>query len=101
MPAETIHDLLPIPPGTKKPHAYQIFGLQPGEQDTAKINAAIAQRITELKSVKAETAGDLWKRAAGWVTHGRAILTDPEKKAELDARFGIITVSDAAADEPA
>jgi hypothetical protein len=93
MPATKITDLLPIPAGTRQPHAYQIFGLEDGEQDLAKISAAVNATIARLKSVKSTTDPKLWGKAAKLVQHARAMLADPEKKAHLDARFGIISIA--------
>lgn len=45
----TLHDLLPIPAGTTQPHAYQIFGLEVGEQDVSIITSAVQATIRDLK----------------------------------------------------
>ena len=101
MAAETIHDLLPIPAGIEKPHPYQVLGLEPGEQDPAKIKAAIHSRIAALKAVRDETDTALWNRAARLVNQSRVILADPQKKSELDARFGILAAAAASETAPA
>ncbi len=88
-----IHDLLPIPQGTKQPHAYQIFGLEVGEQDTAKISAAVKKTINRLKETKETVDPKIWNQAAKLVQQAKQILADPDKKAQLDARFGIVAVA--------
>lgn len=89
-----ITDLLPIPAGTKRPHAYQIFGLQEGEQDRAIIERAVAATIAGLKAAKPSTDEQLWKKAAQLVQQARQTLADPEKKAQLDARFGVVAIAE-------
>lgn len=92
MSATKISDLLPIPAGIRQPHPYQVFGLDDGEQDPAAIQKAIQSVIAQLKSVKSETDPDVWKQAARLVKGAQEILADPEKKSQLDARFGIVAV---------
>ena len=89
-----ITDLLPIPEGTKRPHAYQIFGLQEGEQDRAIIERAVAATIAGLKAAKSSTDEQLWKKAAQLVQQARQTLADPKKKAQLDARFGVVAIAE-------
>jgi hypothetical protein len=88
----TIHDLLPIPQGTRQPHAYQVLGLDPGEQDSSTIKAAISATVERLKQAKATTDSKTWSRAAKLVQQADVILSDSDKKSELDARFGIVPV---------
>lgn len=92
--ATKITDLLPIPEGTHEPHAYQVFGLEPGEQDSAVIAKAVKATVTRLKSVKESTDAKLWATAAQIVQQARVTLADPAKKSQLDARFGIIAIPD-------
>ncbi|QDT01819.1 hypothetical protein K227x_01870 [Rubripirellula lacrimiformis] len=92
MAAQKLSDLLPIQESASSPHAYQVFGLTAGEQDPGKINAAVQATVARLRGIKAATDPTLWKRAAGLVQAARVTLADPAKKAELDARFGIIPV---------
>lgn len=95
MPATNIYDLLPIPEGVKDPHAYQVFGIEDGEQDLAIISAKIREVVARLKRQKEGTNPKLWTQAAKLAQQARLTLANPKTKAKLDARFGII------ADEPA
>ncbi|MFK8112118.1 MAG: hypothetical protein AB8B91_07935 [Rubripirellula sp.] len=92
--ATKITDLLPIPEGTQEPHAYQVFGLEPGEQDAQVISAAVQSTVAKIKSIKETTDAKLWSQAAKVVQQARVTLADPEKKSQLDARFGIISIPD-------
>ncbi|MGI9470956.1 MAG: hypothetical protein ACR2NZ_05465, partial [Rubripirellula sp.] len=94
MPATKISDLLPISESTGNPHAYQVFGLEDGEQDNATISKAIQSVVAKLKAVKADTDPKLWAKAAKLVQQSRVTLANAESKAQLDARFGIIAVTD-------
>jgi hypothetical protein len=91
MPATKISDLLPIAPGTRQPHPYQVLGLDDGEQDPKIIARAIKQSIAKLKAAKPQADDKVWKRAALLVKQAQEVLTSPEQKAELDARFGIVS----------
>ena len=92
MSATKISDLLPFPDSITDPHPYQVFGLEDGEQDTAKISKAIQGVVAKLKSVKNDTDPKLWAKAAKLVQKSRVTLANSESKAQLDARFGIIVV---------
>ncbi len=94
MPATNIYDLLPIPEGVKEPHAYQVFGIEDGEQDLAIISEKIREVIGSLKQQKEGTNPKLWTQAAKLAQQARLTLANPKTKAKLDTRFGII------ADEP-
>lgn len=96
MSAESLSDLLPLPSGCREPHAYQVFGLEGGEQDRKKISAAMKATIEQLKARKETTEPRLWKKAAKLVNEARVVLTDSDKKSQLDARFGIIDLSEPA-----
>jgi hypothetical protein len=100
MPANKLSDLLPIPEGTHDPHPYQVFGLEDGEQDADKIARAVQATVAKLKAAKSGTEEKLWGSAARLVQDARLTLTDPDKKAQLDARFGIISMSLLVADPP-
>jgi len=93
MPATKVSQLLPIPDGIQHPHAYQVFGLEGGEQDPQKVKSAIAATIAQLNSRKEDTDPTLWKQAAKLVKQAKAVLADPVQRRELDARFGIIDLS--------
>ena len=90
MSATKISELLPVPQGVKKPHAYQVFGIEDGEQDLAVISNKIREVVSQLKSVKETTDAKLWTKAAKLAQQARLTLANPEAKAKLDARFGII-----------
>ncbi|WDQ18932.1 hypothetical protein [Rhodopirellula sp. P2] len=92
MTGKTIHELLELPEHVTSPHAYQVFGLNPGESNAATIHEAIAQRINQLKTAKPATAPETWSRAAQVLQTAQRTLTDPKKKAKLDARFGIVSM---------
>ncbi len=89
----SLFDLLPIPAGTEKPNAYEVFGLAKGEQDMNKITGAAIATIERLKSVKDHTDPQLWQQAATMVDHARQILADPQRKAALDAKLNIAKAS--------
>ena len=95
MPATNIYDLLPIPEDVKKPHAYQVFGIEDGEQDLGVISEKIREVVGKLKLQKESTDPKLWAKAAKLAQQARLTLANPKTKAKLDARFGIIV------DEPA
>ncbi|GAB5512532.1 hypothetical protein [Rhodopirellula baltica] len=101
MTGKTIHELLELPEHVTSPHAYQVFGLNPGESNAAAIQEAIARRITQLKAAKSSTAPETWSRAAQVLQTAQRALTDPKKKAKLDARFGIVTMDDASSTKTA
>ncbi|SMP37953.1 hypothetical protein SAMN06265222_10155 [Neorhodopirellula lusitana] len=90
MSGPSIQELLGLPADVTQPNAYQLFGLQIGESDLATIEAAITRRIAALKQAKPQAAPDKWKRAALAVQTAQRTLSDPDKKAELDASFGIM-----------
>jgi hypothetical protein len=93
MSAKTIHDLLPIATGNESPHAYEVFGLEAGEQDMAIVSAAIQSTVNRLREAKSSTDPQVWQTAAKVVQAARVKLADPKQKAELDARFGIIPMA--------
>ena len=101
MTGKTIHELLELPEHVTSPHAYQVFGLNPGESNAAAIQEAIARRITQLKAAKSSTAPETWSRAAQVLQTAQRTLTDPKKKAKLDARFGIVSMDDASSTKTA
>jgi hypothetical protein len=90
MSAQSIHDLLPIPRGTVEPHPYQILGLEIGVHDPKTIRRAAQSAAVRLKDIKSTTEPKLWKQAAYLVKGAHEILSDPAKKASLDARLGIV-----------
>ncbi len=100
MAAKTIYDLLPIPKGNTSPHAYEVFGLTAGEADMAVVSAAVQETVSRLRAIKSETDPAIWKTAAKVVQAARVTLADPTRKAELDARFGILPI-DAGSTQPA
>ncbi|MGB7326239.1 MAG: hypothetical protein WBD31_15300 [Rubripirellula sp.] len=95
MALSKLSELLPIDDANSSPHAYQIFGLEDGEQDIAQITKAVQATVARLRSVKADSAPAVWKKAAQLVQAARVTLADPAKKADLDARFGIFAIDEA------
>ncbi|NND96191.1 MAG: hypothetical protein HKN47_02545 [Pirellulaceae bacterium] len=93
MTATKLSDLLPIPDGVEDPHAYQVFGLEGGEQDAGKIKSAVQQVYAQLKSAKSEADPKVWKKAAKIAERSKALLADPAQRAELDARFGVVATA--------
>ena len=100
MHATKVSDLLPISDDDKHPHAYQVFGLEGGEQDHRKIKAAISATVKKLKEEKSGADPKAWKQAAKLVQQAEAILSDPQKRIELDAMFGVVHVAETSADPP-
>ena len=96
MAATNLSDLLPIPEGVGDPHAYQVFGLEGGEQDATKIKKAVAAVYAKLKASKQDADPKVWRQAAKLAEQSKAVLTDPKQRAELDARFGIVNVAPSA-----
>lgn len=90
MSASNLSDLLPIPDGVAKPHAYQVFGLDGGERDDQKVSEAMRKTYAHLKAAKASSDPAIWKKAAKMAEAARKLLSDPEQRRELDARFGVI-----------
>ena len=89
MSASKLSDLLPIPDGVSQPHAYQVFGLVGGERDNQKVSDAMRSTYANLKAAKETTDPSLWKQAAKLAEAARKLLADPERRRELDARFGV------------
>ena len=102
MPATNIYDLLPIPEGVTEPHAYQVFGIEDGEQDLTIISHKIREVVGSLKRQKEGTNPKLWTKAAKLAQQARLTLANPKTKAKLDARFGIIAEesADASSSDP-
>ncbi len=93
MSADSVRILLNLPVDVRQPHAYQVLGLADGEQNADTIQQAIQATIQKLREARAATNPDVWSQAAQLVQQARGILGDPQKKADLDARFGIISIS--------
>ena len=93
MQATKVSDLLPISDDDKQPHAYQVFGLEGGEQDSQKVKDAILATVKRLKEQKPYSDPKVWKKAAKLVQQAETILSDPARRGELDAMFGIVQVS--------
>ena len=91
MPDLSLQELLSLPPGTRQPHAYQVLGLEEGEQDLERIEDAVQAAAVKLKSCRGEIDERVWRKAARLVQQSRGVLKNPRTKAELDARFGIVT----------
>ena len=100
MHATKVSDLLPISDDDKHPHAYQVFGLEGGEQDHRKIKAAISATVKKLKEQKSDADPKVWKQAAKLVQQAEVILSDPQKRVELDAMFGVVHVAETSTDLP-
>ncbi len=94
MSAASVRQLLNLPDDVRQPHAYQVLGLSDGEQDLSVIQSAVEAVIGRLRSVRAATDEKIWNQSAQLVQQARLTLADPHKKAELDARFGIVTIND-------
>ncbi len=94
MSADSVRKLLNLPDHVRQPHAYQIFGLPEGEQDAGQIQSAVDSTIQRLREVRSQTDPNVWNQAAQLAQQARVVLADPQKKAELDARFGIVTIAD-------
>ncbi|TWT64903.1 hypothetical protein [Allorhodopirellula solitaria] len=102
MPGPSIHELLGLPSDASHPNAYQVFGLALGESDQQVIRAAIERRIKTIKQAKSATEPDVWMKAVKAVQAAQKVLSDPEQKASLDAKYGILSdPSPAPADTPA
>lgn len=98
MSASNLSDLLPIPDGVAKPHAYQVFGLDGGERDNQKVSDAMRKTYAHLKAAKSSSDPATWKKAARMAEEARKLLSDPEQRRELDARFGVIDEESDSAD---
>ncbi len=101
MAAQKLSDLLPIDDANASPHAYEIFSLEAGEQDSAKIGKAVQATVDRLRSIKPDSEPAVWQKAAKLVQAARVTLADPEKKSALDARFGIISFDESPGETPA
>ena len=80
MSASNLSDLLPIPDGVAKPHAYQVFGLDGGERDNQKVSDAMRKTYAHLKAAKSSSDPATWKKAAKMAEEARKLLSDPEKR---------------------
>lgn len=90
MTANRISDLLPIDEGNDSPHAYEVFGLEPGESNADLIRQTVDEVIARVKAAKTNTDPATWKTVAGLVQKARVTLANPEAKSKLDAQFGIV-----------
>lgn len=90
MSGPSIHQLLGLPSDVTRPNAYQVFGLALGEADQQVIRAAIERRIASIKQAKSASDPDVWMQAVRAVQTAQKVLIDPEQKATLDAKYGII-----------
>lgn len=98
MSVTKISELLPIPENVSQPHAYQIFGLEGGEQDDAKVAEAMREVYAKLKASKSNCDPTVWTQAAKIAETARKILEDPDRRRELDARFGVVPAVDPLSD---
>lgn len=85
MSASKLSDLLPIHVSDTDPNAYQVFGLQAGEHDSAKVQAAMQEVYAQLKAAKPTADPDLWKQAMKMADTARKLLGDPERRCALDS----------------
>ncbi len=90
MPGPSIQQLLGLPSDITQPNAYQVFGLALGESDQAVISTAIERRIKTIKQAKSASEPDTWMQAVRAVQAAQKVLVDPEQKAALDAKYGIL-----------
>lgn len=101
MSEPSIHQLLGLPSDVNRPNAYQVFGLALGEADQKVIRAAIERRILTVKQAKSAADADVWMQAVRAVQAAQKVLLDPEQKAALDAKYGILSEPEAAPAIPA
>lgn len=80
-------ELLQIPPGTARPTAYQILGLEPLERDAQRVAAAVRARAAHLKAQKGSASPAAWKAAAAAYEKARSILTDAAVKEKYDQQL--------------
>ncbi len=90
MSTPSIHQLLGLPSDVTHPNAYQVFGLALGEADQQVIRTAIERRILSIKQAKSASEPDVWMQAVRAVQAAQKVLVDPEQKAALDAKYGIL-----------
>ena len=88
-----LSDLLPIPPGVTKPNAYDVFGLNFGEQDNEIIQSTIRSVIANLKAQKSNSDSKRWKAAARLATDAKDVLADPGRKEQMDQQRTKIAAS--------
>lgn len=100
MSEPSIHQLLGLPSDVTRPNAYQVFGLALGEADQQVIRAAIERRILTIKQAKSVTEPDVWMQAVRAVQAAQKVLVDPEQKAALDAKYGILNEPEPARSKP-
>ncbi|OYP37630.1 hypothetical protein [Rhodopirellula sp. MGV] len=82
-----ISDLLPLSPDVTKPNAYQVFGLESGEQDLERVKSAIRNAYRNLRGTRDSAPPQSWKQALKLAEAARQVLEDPDKKRELDAKL--------------
>lgn len=96
MSGPSIHELLGLSNEITQPNAYQVLGLTLGESDQQVIDAAIEKRVRSLRKAKPSAPPAVWAKAARAIQTAQRVLADPEKKAELDAQYGIVHESQSA-----
>ena len=85
MSASKLSDLLPIRASDIDPNAYRVFGLNAGERDFAKVQAAMQEVYARLKDAKPTAEPEIWKQALKMAEAARKLLSDPERRCALDA----------------
>ncbi|WP_149495503.1 hypothetical protein [Roseiconus lacunae] len=79
-----LSDLLPIDPSLSKPNAYQVFGIQAGEQDMRRVKAGMRQTYQRLKETRSSAEPNVWNQALKIAEAARQVLEDPDRKRSLD-----------------
>ncbi len=94
MSGPSVHELLGLPSDVTHPNAYEVFGLALGEADQQVIRGAIGRRVSTIKQAKSSSDPDVWMQAVRAVQKAQKVLVDPERKAALDAKYGILNEQD-------
>ena len=89
MPADSVQELLGLPPSAKRANAYEIFGLTADDATERRVATAIDEQVARLRAARATTPEPIWKAAAAAVQNARATLLDPALRARLDKKLGV------------
>ncbi|MEM9368381.1 MAG: hypothetical protein AAGD07_20495 [Planctomycetota bacterium] len=100
MATKSAAELLGLPAEAKRPNAYEILGLTPGESDETRIQKAVATQIARLKAARDHAPPKAWASAVKAVQSAQGTLADAKMKAELDRKLSPDTHVSAAPIDP-
>lgn len=96
--------LLGLPPGPRPPHLYALLGLEPFTDDIAAVKQASLRQMACIKPYEDHPDASfraMVQEIMNQIGLARAVLRDPEKKAEYDRRLAEILQTSAPQTAPA